>query len=155
MPVSAEPCQSLPCLPCLARPHHALPSPAIPYLPCHATPSSDSPSLPCRAQPGLTRTDHALPGRSWPAEPVRFEPSAAPTCLPRPAGPCHAVTCLPYWILNFLITSFSRSEGTTWNRPNPHPAEALLSGRPAPIPTCIPHRDTRFKTSAILNWSMS
>src|SRR4051812_11053827 len=37
------------------------------------------------------------------------------------------------------------------NSPHPSPAEFLLSGRPSPIPTCMPTRAIRFITSIELN----
>jgi hypothetical protein len=141
-PNRAKPVHALPCLPCLTRPYLARPRLSIPALPCHTVPYPNLPRLACRAEPSPTPPRRAPP--SLPCQAVQ-SPAQMRRAMPS------LLRCSAYWILNLALTATSRLLSTTWNRPNPHPALALLSGLPAPIPTCKPQRLTRLITSTILN----
>lgn len=146
-PYRAIRCRNIPSHACLAKPHcartfRAEPLQPLPAMPRHTKPSIASPRLACLAEPSPTPPRRAPP--SLPCQAVQSPAQmrrAMPSLLRRSA----------YWMLNLALTAASRLLSTTWNRPNPHPALALLSGLPAPIPTCKPQRLTRLITSTILN----
>lgn len=123
-------------LPVLSTPHPATPAVPRPALPHVAIPRLACRALPDRAAPYQTDTRLAQPA-------IRSQ-SVTNFAAPIPA-------CGGYLMPYFFITPFACSVGTTLKRPKPQPALALLSGRPAPIPTCIPQRATRLSTSDILN----
>ena len=146
-PSLALPYLASPSLACVAVLHRAIPKPTAPCLPCQterclAVLRPASPRLACLAEPSPTP-----PRRAPPSLPCQAVQSPAQMRRAMPSLP----RCSAYWILNLALTATSRLLSTTWNRPNPHPALALLSGLPAPIPTCKPQRLTRLITSTILN----
>ena len=157
MPIQSSPRRAVPCLPCLAEPNRSLPSPAITSraclampnraVPCHALPRLDEPSLPCHTEPSSATPRLTKTLRACRAQPHHTAPSQAVTNRYAPSLP----RCSAYWILNLALMASMSSVFTTWNKPNPQPALALLSGLPAPIPTCKPQRLTRLTTSMVLN----
>jgi len=147
--------------PCL--PHPTVPLQAPPRLPNHAhrtIPVQSMPRLPYCAKPNSTKPNQTTTSHACRALPCLSEPrqtTLCPACrtLPIPNGPQLASPSLPwfkrYSMPNLALIAFSRSLSTTWNKPNPHPALALLSGLPAPIPTCKPQRLIKLITSTVLN----
>ena len=162
----AQPCLPCPTTLCLAEPclpnhaHRAIPVQSMPRLPILSLPD---PVSPCESMPAfLSRT---VPFRNSPRLACHTCPHRAP---PFPAMPAHACLAVPYRngpclatprllrfkrhsMPNLALIALSRSLSTTWNKPNPHPALALLSGLPAPIPTCKPQRLIKLITSTVLN----
>ena len=173
MPNSAPLGHAPPRLPCRAPPNPSTTGHACQTAPLRSLPVQNTPRLPCHTPPHLALLRpacRALPratytGRSTPAVPIPTVLHLSRPCLSMPALPCpsvpnhsrtcRATTCLPwfkrYSMPNLALIAFSRSLSTTWNKPNPHPALALLSGLPAPIPTCKPQRLIKLITSTVLN----
>ena len=160
MPIQTSPLRAVPCLPCRSKLRHTAPHQDTPRLPCHTGPCDTFPRLACHAKPRVAAPCRIVPSPACLAPPNRAEPRLAMPSLPCQAvqSPAQMRRAMPsllwrsaYWILNLALTATSRLLSTTWNRPNPHPALALLSGLPAPIPTCKPQRLTRLITSTILN----
>ena len=141
-PLRSLPVQNTPRLPCHTPPHLALLRPACQTMPICAMPVQSMPRLLCQTSPHLSGAVLATP----------YLPYQTGT---RQTPPIRAYPSLPwfkrYSIPNLVLIAFSRSLSTTWNKPNPHPALALLSGLPAPIPTCKPQRLIKLITSTVLN----
>ena len=173
LPCPTTLCLAEPCLPYLASPIQTKTSLAPPAAPRHTQTRLSSPRLPCP-----TDRFQSQPSRACQSFPCQTLPLPASPCLPRQTqpyrtAPCHSDPRLPcqsgplqttpvraapslprfkrHSMPNLALIALSRSLSTTWNKPNPHPALALLSGLPAPIPTCKPQRLIKLITSTVLN----
>ena len=177
-----SPCRIVPCLvalaarclPCLNHPLLARPELSLPLHPLHACRNIPRPTplvhsfrilaCPTVPRPALSSPPclalhayHSSPAkpcllnrtRTFPVNPLQSATShICHTCvssrnpnvsLPStPARPCH------------LTSTYSIS-----NNPKPIPADCFESGRPSPIPTCIPTREIKFTISTSVNMPAS